>query len=176
MKPDKDRGIECFVDASFAGDWMKERASDSLSVLSRTGYVIFYRGCPVTWVSKMQTEISLSTTESEYIALSQSLRDVIPFMNIVKELNKRYNSQILKPVIRCQLFEDNNGALTLAKDPKYRPRTKHIALKYHHFRSFVKNGEIEILPIDTKEQLADQFTKALDEQSFTYLRGKLMGW
>lgn len=176
LKPDNSRGIECFVDASFAGDWLKDRADDPLSVVSRTGYVIFYMGCPVVWVSKMQSEISLSTTESEYIALSQSLRDVIPFMNVVNELNKEYSSETPKPTIRCKLFEDNNGALALAKDAKYRPRTKHIALKYHHFRSYVKDGKIEILPIDTKDQVADQFTKALDEQTFNYLRNKLMGW
>ena len=176
MKPDLSKGVECFVDASFAGDWARERSDDPLTVLSRTGYVIFYMNCPVIWVSKMQTEIALSTTESEYIALSQSLRDVIPFMNVVRELNPLFDSSVPKPTIMCQLFEDNNGALTLAKDPKYRPRTKHIALKYHHFRSYVKRGEIEILPIDTKDQLADQFTKALDEQTFVFLRSKLMGW
>ena len=54
---------------------------------------------------------------------------------------------------------------------------KQIALKHHHFRSFVSNeGKIEILPIDTREQIADQFTKALDLQTFTELRYKLMGW
>lgn len=176
MTPDPSKGIECFVDASFAGDWLKERADDPLTVLSRTGYVIFYKNCPVIWVSKMQTEITLSTTESEYVALSQALRDVIPFMNVARELNKLFKSQTPKPTILCKLFEDNNGALTLAKDPKYRPRTKHIALKYHHFRSYVKSGEIEVLPIDTKDQIADQFTKALDEQTFKFLRNKLMGW
>ena len=176
MKPDHSKGIECFVDASFAGDWIKERGEDPMTVYSRTGYVIFYMGCPITWISKMQSEISLSTTESEYIALSQSLRDVIPFMNIVEELNKLYESGLPKPLIMCKLFEDNNGALALAKEYKYRPRTKHIALKYHHFRSYVNEDKIDILPIDTKDQIADQFTKALDEQTFVLLRGKLMGW
>ena len=97
-------------------------------------------------------------------------------MNIVEELNKLYESGLPKPLIMCKLFEDNNGALALAKEYKYRPRTKHIALKYHHFRSYVKEGKIDILPIDTKDQIADQFTKALDEQTFVLLRGKLMGW
>ena len=176
MKPDESKGIECFVDASFAGDWIKERSDDPLTVLSRTGYVIFYMGCPVIWISKMQTEITLSTTESEYVALSQALRDVIPFMNVAKELNSIFESDVPKPTILCKLFEDNNRALTLAKEPRYRPRTKHIALKYHHFMSYVKDGLIEIFPINTKDQIAGQFTKALDEQTFVYLRGKLMGW
>ena len=64
----------------------------------------------------------------------------------------------------------------MAKEQKYRPWTKHIALKYHHFRSFVEAGKIQILPVDTQEQLADQFTKALDVQTFVKLRRKLIGW
>ena len=176
LKPDSSRGIECHVDASFAGDWDKSLSHIPSSVFSRTGYVILYMGCPIIWVSKLQTEIALSTTESEYIALSQAMRDVIPFMNITKELGDLYESPIPKPKMLCKLFEDNNGALILAKEYKFRPRTKHIALKYHHFRWHVKQGLVEILPIDTKEQLADQFTKALDEQTFKYLRYKLMGW
>ena len=124
----------------------------------------------------MQTEIALSTTEAEYIALSQAMRDVIPFVNIINELQAFYSDKMEKPKILCRLFEDNNGALLLATDQKYRPSTKHISLKYHHFRSFVKEGKVKILPIDTRKQVADQFTKSLDEQIFIYLRCKLMGW
>jgi hypothetical protein len=69
-----------------------------------------------------------------------------------------------------------HAEVELAKAPKYRPRTKHIALKYHHFRDHVKRGKVQIQPIDTKEQLADQFTKALDINTFRYLREKLRGW
>ena len=81
-----------------------------------------------------------------------------------------------KPCVKCTLFEDNNGALELAKSPKYRPRTKHIATKYHHFRQHVENGEIIIEAIDTAEQIADQFTKGLPEPTFRFLRKKLLGW
>jgi hypothetical protein len=176
MNPDTSRGIECFVDASFAGDWERSRSDDPTTVMSRTGFVILYMGCPMVWVSKMQIEIALSTTESEYIALSQAMRDVIPFVNLTDEIGTLYSKRHPKPKVICKLFEDNNGALALANEYKYRPRTKHIALKWHHFRSFVKSGKIEILPIDTKEQLGDQFTKALDEQTFVYLRYKLVGW
>ena len=126
MNPDHLKGIKCFVDASFAGDWIKERGEDPMAVYSRTGNVIFYMGCPITWISKTQSEISLSTTKSKYIALSQSLQAVIPFMNIMEELNKLYESGLPKLLIMCKLFEDHNGALALAKEYKYRPRTKHI--------------------------------------------------
>ena len=176
LKPDVDRGVDCYVDASFATEFDKSRSNDPSTVLSRTGYVILYKGCPIIWVSKMQTEISLSTTEAEYIALSQSMRDLIPFTNLLAELQSFYADEVDKPRVLCKLFEDNNGALILAREQKYRPRTKHIALKYHHFRSFVSEGKVDILPIDTREQIADQFTKALDEQTFVRLRYKLLGW
>jgi hypothetical protein len=125
----------------------------------------------------MQTEIALSSTESEYISLSQSLRDVLPLIRIINELHTngfKYNNQ--QPVIHCTLFEDNNGAIEMASTPKIRPRTKHINIKYHHFREAVHQGIIHIKRIDTTQQQADIFTKPLPEQLFTYLRQRIMGW
>ena len=176
MNPDRDKGIQCFVDADFAGGYSNETKDDPVSVFSRTGYVLFYFNCPVLWVSRMQTEISLSTVEAEYVALSQAMRDVIPFLDQMRELDSVFKDQSPKPTIHCSLFEDNNGALELAKEPRYRPRTKHIAIKYHHFREHVKNGSISINPIDTRDQIADQFTKALPTSTFQFLCHKLLGW
>ena len=70
--------------------------------------------------------------------------------------------------ISCKVFEDKNGALE-------RPRTKDIATKYHYFRDSVKSGAIEVLPIDTLEQLAVILTKGLDQKKFEHLRMKLIG-
>ena len=176
LKPDKNKGVNCYVDADFAGGYTRATANDPASVLSRTGYVIFYYGCPVLWASKMQTEICLSTVEAEYVALSQAMRDVIPFLDQTQEMESIYGHDKECPVIHCKLFEDNNGALELAREPRYRPRTKHIAIKYHHFREHVKTGRISINAIDTTEQIADQFTKGLSKGVFEYLCYKLMGW
>ena len=118
----------------------------------------------------------MSTTEAEYIALSQSMREIIPILEMIHELRNVYDLSKDKPLINCTLFEDNNGALQLAKEPKYRPRTKHIALKYHHFRQYVKQGLVDIQPIDTKVQVADIFTKPLEPKQFEFLRNKLCGW
>ena len=118
----------------------------------------------------------LSTTEAKYMALSQAMRDVIPFMNTLNELQLFYLDDVTRPQILCCLFEDNNDALSMAKEQKYQPRTKNIALKYHHFRSYVKEKKVDILPIDMQEQIADQFTKSLDIQTFTRLRCKFFGW
>ena len=176
LSPNKEKGIQCYVDADFAGGYSTETSEDPVSVFSRTGYVIYYYGCPVTWVSKLQAEISLSTVEAEYIALSQAMRDIIPFMDRMNELDGIFGDDSPKPNIHCKLFEDNNGALELATSPRYRPRTKHIAIKYHHFREHVTKGKVSIQPIDTKQQIADIFTKALPAPSFAYLRQKLMCW
>jgi len=164
------------VDADFAGGYSEDTRDDPISVYSWTGYVIFYLDCPVQWVSKMQAEISLSTVKAEYIALSTAMRDLIPFTYQVMEVGSVFNSEVTETKLFCTLFEDNNGALELAIAPRYRPRTKHIGIKYHHFREQVQNGMISIQPINTLEQIADQFTKALQVGVFEYLRGKLFGW
>ena len=174
--PKSVKGVECYVDADFAGGWDKADSGNPEAVLSRTGYVLMYANCPVLWCSKLQTEIALSTTEAEYIALSQSMREVIPFMTLLQEIDNIFSTNTNKARFHCKVFEDNNSCISLATSEKFSPRTKHIALKYHHFRRYVTEKLIEILPIDTKEQLADIFTKPLDEDLFLYLRGKQSGW
>ena len=84
-RPDIKRGLECYVDADFAGGWKYGNHDIPESVFSRTGFVIMYAGCPITWGSNLQQEIALSTTESEYIVLSSAMREVIPFLGIMKE-------------------------------------------------------------------------------------------
>ena len=176
LTPNPQDGSKCYVDADFAGGYSEDTKDDPISVYSCTGYVIYYFGCPVLWVSKMQSEISLSTVEAEYIALSTAVRDLIPFVDQVGEMAMIFGENTQKVQMHCTLFEDNNGALELAKAPRYRPRTKHIAVKYHHFREKVKNGIVRISPIDTREQITDQFTKGLQVGTFQYLRNKLVGW
>lgn len=99
--PDKSRGIECCVDDDFAGSWQIGDSQDPISAMSRSGYVILFAGCPVMWVSKLQCVCAQSTTESEYIALSQSLRDVIPMMELLKELTTHISIAQVSPVINC---------------------------------------------------------------------------
>ena len=82
-KPDKSIGLECCVNADFAGAWSQADFDNAENVLSRTGYVIMYANCPIHWVSSLQTEIALSTAKAKYIALSQALRDVIPLITLL---------------------------------------------------------------------------------------------
>jgi hypothetical protein len=87
----------------------------------------------------------MSSTESEYISLSQSLREVLPLMELVKYLSKAgFNLGTTKPQVHCKAFEDNSGALEMARTPKMRPRTKHLNIKFHHFREAVGEGLVTI--------------------------------
>jgi len=166
---------------------------DPSTAKSRCGWIIFYAGCPVSWASKLQSQVALSTTE--YIAMSQALHDVIPVMNVPQE-SREQEFQVIcnEPHVYCKVFEDNSGALELARLPKLHPRTKHINVCYHHFRKhvelarllklrprtkhinfcyhhfleYVQKGLIKIFPIDTKDQIADVLTKPLAQNDFQH--------
>ena len=178
---DKSKGLEVYVDADFAGCWSSADSSNADNVLSRTGFVICYAGCPVIWSSKLQTEIALSTAEAEYIAMSQALREAIPIQRLAKEINCIYPLYTPTTNFCLTVHEDNLSAISMSESLKFTPRTKHIAIKYHHFRSKVKTtynpkGDIHIKYISTKKQLADIFTKPVDDTTFFTLRKLLCGW
>ena len=107
------------------------------------------------------------------------MRELIPARRLLKELIEhmklegRFGSQV-----KSTVFEDNNGAISVANSPKLSPRTKHIATKFHFFKSHIgtKLGEVLLEKINTEEQTADIFTKGLPAVQFVYLRGKLHGW
>ena len=213
----KDLTVDCYVDADFAGLWGQEDEQDPISVKSRSGYLLTFAGCPLLWGSKLQTEVTLSTMEAEYVALSQSMRELIPIREVIleiqrivfnneKQLGCRSHSKVfeesgedkpdktpthewsvvagrkgrrhgkLPKIPKSTVYEDNNACLKHAMAPKMSPRTKHIAVKYHFFREKVRNLEIEVVRIDTGNQIADIFTKGLNEILFCRLRKKLMGW
>ncbi len=97
-----------------------------------------------------------------------ALRDVIPIMDLIKEMKERNIPDICtKPYIYCKVFEDDSDALELARLPKLCPRTKHINVCYHHFREHVRKGLIKIFPVRTADQIADVLTKALAQNDFT---------
>ena len=177
MRPERTKDLEMYVDADFSGNWKKEESHVRDSARSRHGYVITYHGCPLLWKSQMQSEIALSSTESEYIGISHGLRDVIPIMETLKEMKS--NGIMINDVtsrVHCKVFEDNSGAIEMAKVHKYRPRTKHVNVKYHHFRDYVTRGEVTVSAIGTKQQPADILTKPVNETTLKRHRKTIMGW
>jgi hypothetical protein len=175
FKPQPDLGLECFVDADFAGGWTQADADNPEQVMSRTGWIIRYAGCPIGWSSKLQSEIALSTAEAEYIALSQALREVIPLITLLDELGSVFTLFTSEPNFQCKVWEDNQSCIAMAESTKFSPRTKHIALKYHHFKQFQESGRIKVSYVNTEEQLADILTKPLNDPAFFKLRKMLMG-
>ena len=189
LRPKNNMKVDCYVDADFAGLWGIEYDQDPTCVKSRSGHLIMFMGCPLLWSSKLQTLIALSTMEAEYVALSNAMRDLIGIREILKEIyvhvlcdsklkNPSYStvSKTFGLIPASVVHEDNQAALKFAQMPKMSPRTKHIAIPYHFFRSKVAELEIKVVAIHTNNQLADQFTKGLPAEKFVRDRKQLMGW
>jgi Reverse transcriptase (RNA-dependent DNA polymerase) len=175
----RDHSFECYVDADFVGNWDRVNADvDPSTAKSRTGYVITYGGCPMVWASKLQREVALSTTEAEYNALSESLREVINLMQLMDEtkVQLKWDTTTKAPLVHCKVFEDNSGALEMGKLPKMRPRTKHICVRMHHFREHVRTGRISLHKIPSRLQLADIATKPQPIALFREQRESLLQW
>jgi hypothetical protein len=177
FSPSGELVVDCYVDSDFAGLWRSEDDQDPICVKSRTGYVLELAGCPLSWTSKLQTEVALSTLESEYIAYSQAMRELIPLRRVVSEIAKALDKEA---VTSCRtfskVFEDNMGTVQLVKVPKISPRNRHFAVKYHFFREHVARGDIQIIKVTMHEQKADIFTKGLVKEVFVAIRKLLMGW
>ncbi len=96
-----------------------------------------------------------------------SARDIIPIMNLLQEMREQdFKVICTESYVYCKVFKDNSGTLELARLPKLHPRTKHINICYHHFCKHVRKGLIKIIPIDTKDQIANALMKALAQNDF----------
>jgi hypothetical protein len=153
LDPQDGKLFEVYADADLCRNWNRSTAMKDVSTAKyRTGYITSFAGCPITWASKLKTQIALSTTEAEYIALSQLLREVIPMINLITEISRLgVCNYCTVPKVYSKAYEDNSGVLELAKTPKMRPRTKHINLVFHHFRDYVRRDLIVIYPLGILE-------------------------
>jgi hypothetical protein len=171
--------VDVYVDADFAGGWGYEDPDDPACVRSRTGYIIEVMGCPVMWVSKLQTDIATSTMEAEYSALSMALRAAIPLLELVKATVTGLKLPNLPfTTFKTTVHEDNQSCERLANMEPRRvtPRSKFYAIKMHWFRSWLKPKSIIIQYINTKLQKADMLTKSLATSDFEENRCLTCGW
>jgi hypothetical protein len=108
--------LDCYPNTDFAGLWNRDNKYDTHCVRSRTGYVICLSDCPVLWISKLQTEIALSTMEAEYVMLSILCQDLYPLIDLTKEICSALSLH-LKDLIdmHIKIHEDNVGTLILGK-------------------------------------------------------------
>jgi len=146
-----------YSDASFANN------DDRTSV---SGYTFISNGGAITWGSKKQSVVSLSTTEAEYICLSDAAREVTWLRNLYKEIGFEEKEPTL-------IYGDNEGALAIARNPQYHKRTKQFDIKNHYVRDQLKTGKITLKYLRTAEMTADIFTKALPKSEHQKHMSKL---
>jgi len=121
----------------------------------------------VSWSSKKQSIVSLSSTEAEYVAVTSAGTQALWLRKILEEIGEKQ----VQPIV---IFCDNTSTIKLAKNPVHHSRTKHFDLKYHFIRDLVQKKEVELRYIKTTEQLADIFTKAVAKVQFLMLRDRIV--
>ncbi|WMV16745.1 hypothetical protein MTR67_010130 [Solanum verrucosum] len=121
---------------------------------------------PISWYSKRQPTVSLSTTEAEYRAGTMAAQESTWLKQLMKDLH--HPSKDIVP-----LYCDNLSAIRLTKNPVFHAWMKHVEVHHHFLRENVLQGEIEMKQIKTKEQVADIFTKSLDNMKFIRFREAL---
>jgi hypothetical protein len=119
----------------------------------------------VSWAPKKQNSVALSTVAAEYIAAGHYCAQLL----WMRQTLRNYGYKFSKVPLLC----DNESAIRMVDNPVEHSRTKHIVIRYHFLRDHQHKGDIEIAYINTKDQLADIFTKPLDEKTFTKLRNEL---
>jgi hypothetical protein len=148
----KNASFTTYCDTDWAGDLETRR--------STTGYCIFLADAIVSWCSRRQKVVVLSSTEAEYIAMTESARQLVWIRNLFKEIGH----EIKHPLpLNC----DNQGAMFLAENPAQEGRSKHIAIKYHYIREAVQeHKQLELFYVPTQDQRADIFTKNVTFDKF----------
>ena len=141
-------------DPSISGYSDSDWAEDRHDRRSTTGYSYRWGSGPISWRTRKQATVSLSSTEAEYKAMSDACREGLWLRNLLSEL-------CLRPPSSIPLHVDNEGAEALAKNPTHHSRTKHIHTRYHFVRECVTNDSISIHHVGSKDMLADMLTKPL---------------
>jgi hypothetical protein len=145
-------GVVGFVDSDFAGDLDKRR--------SITGYVFSFGGCAISWKASLQATVALSTTEAEYMAITEAVKEAIWLRGLFSEIYGKM--QVV--TVYC----DSQSAIHLTKDAMYHERTKHIDVRYHFIREILAAGDIVVSKIGTKDNPADMLTKPLPATKFVH--------
>ncbi len=139
-----------FSDSDWAGDKEGRR--------STSGWICYVAGCPVSWASRKQTVVALSTMEAEYIALASVAREMISLRSLLRELGL--------PIENAKVLVDNSPAVFLAENPTTTPKSKHIDIRFHFLRDLISKQLLSLQWIPSKEQVADIFTKYLARELF----------
>lgn len=147
-----------FSDSDWAGDKDSRR--------STTGYTLMMSGCAVAWKSCLQKIVACSSTEAEYIALSETMREVLWIRQILGELG-------FNQVEATTVMEDNQGCIAISKNRRTDKRTKHIDLRFHFCRDQVERGSVKVEYCPTEEMIADALTKPINAPKFKWCRSAM---
>ena len=150
----------CFSDADWAGDTVDRR--------STTGLILKVNGCTVSWASKKQQTVSLSSAEAEYMAAGAATQEIIWLRGLLGELSFAQEEPTALQV-------DNQSAMAMASDDVHHARTKHIDIRHHFIRQHISEGTLRLGWVSSAEQEADILTKPLGRVLFIKLRERLMG-
>ncbi|CAB1110909.1 unnamed protein product [Ectocarpus sp. CCAP 1310/34] len=141
-----------YADADFAS-----KAANRRSV---SGGIVTCGGGSVSWFSRTQKCVTLSTTEAEYVALGDVVKEII----FLRQIWRFMLPQVGMPCI--PIFEDNQGAIQLAQNPISNSNSKHIDVRHHFLRELVERKEISVIHVPSPYQRADFLTKSLSKDSF----------
>eukprot|EP00253_Pinus_taeda_P015531 PITA_15531 len=150
--------IQVYTNVDWAGS-IDDRKSTS-------GAAFYLGGCLVSWLSKKKSSISLSIAEAKYVAATTCCTQVLWMKQTLQDLQVKFDEPI-------PIFCDNTSAISISKNHVMHSKMKHILIKYHFVREKVAKKNIKLKYVDTKEQIADIFTKPLPREAFEYLRQKL---
>ena len=142
-------GLTGYSDADWAGD-KEDRKSTS-------GSIFLLHGRAISWASKKQTSVALSTIEAEYVALSNASKDACWIKQLLKDLGRPQDEITIKT--------DSQGAIALTKNPEQHPKTKHIDIRYHFVRDLIEKGVIKLEYCPTADMVADILTKGLPQDT-----------
>jgi len=152
-----DNPLTGWFDASYADDVVDRH--------STCGYIFLYKGGPVSWRSKKQSMVALSSTEAEYVAATEAAKELQWLISFLKGI--MMGSECVFPM---QMWGDNNGANSLTENPTYHSRTKHIDVRYRYVTELVEREILKVNYCNTKDMIADIFTKPLQKDQFRKLR------
>ena len=141
----EEKGLEGYVDADGASQEHRRAI---------TGYVFLVDGGAVSWSSKKQELVTLSTTEAEYVAATHAAKEAVWLRRLIGE--------VFRPLTEpTTLHSDSQSAIALTRNGTYHARTKHIDIRYHYIRYVIENGSIRLIYCPTDDMTADALTKAL---------------